>query len=101
MGAMFNENRGEFSKNAIGVRGLIWQLTEGRGQVIAKMDYDTGDLVRDGKTGFAVPCGVDETGEVLHKLDPALADTQVASYYKNREAVVKRRIKDVFKKGDL
>jgi hypothetical protein len=63
------------------------------------MDIDTEDIMR-GPDGFAIKCGVNEPGQVLHRLDPELLASG-PTYYKNDEATVKRRISDVFKKGDL
>lgn len=99
-GAMFNRNKGDFTRSAIGKRGLLWKLMKGRNEKLVKCDVDTGELVRD-ENGFAVLCGPDEPGQALHKLDPTNPGVLVSSYYNNDEATTKRRIKDVFKKGDL
>jgi acyl-CoA synthetase (AMP-forming)/AMP-acid ligase II len=99
-GATFNENNGDFTKFAIGKRGVIWNLIKGGSEVIVKADVDTGEIVRD-QDGFAIRCGVDEPGQVIHKLDPKNPGAVVSSYYGNEAATTKRRINDVFKKGDL
>lgn len=99
-GATFNHNRGDFTKFAIGRRGPVWKLLKGRNEVMVKCDVDTGEIIRD-ETGFAIRCGVDDPGQVLHKLDPKNPDMLVSSYYNNDEATKKRRIRDVFKTGDL
>ena len=100
MGASFNYNVGEFGKNAIAKRGLIWHLRNKGHEVRVKMDVATEDIMRD-KNGFAMECDVDEPGEVLHKMDPAAPRAMFAGYYKNEAASNKRFISDVFKKGDL
>jgi len=100
MGGTFNENRGEFSRYSVGVRGLIWRLTNGKNERIVKIDEDLETLVRD-RNGFVVQCATDEPGEVLHQLDPADPDAGVARYYGNDSATEKRRIRDVFEKGDM
>jgi hypothetical protein len=99
-GATFNYNRGDFTKFAIGWRGPIWKLTKGRNEVLVRADPDTGEVLR-GPDGFAIRCGVDEPGQAIHKLDPKSPDVLVSGYYDNAGAMTKRRIKDVFKTGDL
>ncbi|OCK79861.1 acetyl-CoA synthetase-like protein [Lepidopterella palustris CBS 459.81] len=99
LGATFNENRGPFTRHAIGLRGLIWEWRNGGNEARVKMDVDTEEIMRD-ERGFAVRAKVGEPGQVLHRLDPAMLGTAPA-YYKNEGASVGRRIKDVFEKGDL
>lgn len=99
LGATFNKNHGPFTANCIGLRGLIWHWRYGDEEVRVKMDVDTEDIMRD-ENGFAIRCGVNEPGQVLHRLDPALLDS-VPGYYKNDKATLDRRIADVFEKGDL
>jgi acyl-CoA synthetase (AMP-forming)/AMP-acid ligase II len=98
LGATFNANRGEFGRNAVAVRGLYWNLVNGGREKRVRMDVDTGEIIRD-KHGFAVECKTGEPGEVLHKLDPALA--AFTTYYKNDSAWTKRQLRDVFKAGDM
>ena len=100
MGSMFNENHGDFSRNAIGVRGLIWYALLGRKEVRVKMDVDTEQIVRD-ENGFAITCRDGEPGEVVHKIDPRAPIPQFAGYYDNEEAGEKRMIKNLFKAGDM
>ncbi|KAF2427797.1 fatty acid transporter [Tothia fuscella] len=100
LGSSFNENRGDFTRNAIGKRGLIWRVFKSSKEVRVKIDVDTEDIVRN-QNGFAVKCEVDEPGEVIHWLDPASPDAAFHGYWKNKGAGDKRKIKDVFKKGDL
>ncbi|GES59652.1 fatty acid transporter protein [Aspergillus terreus] len=76
MGAMYNPNRGEFSRHAIG--------THSRSK----------DRLCNGMSR-GVP------GETIHWVDPANPYTQFEGYYKNQEATNKRFIRDVFKKGDM
>ncbi|KAF2097327.1 long-chain fatty acid transporter-like protein [Rhizodiscina lignyota] len=99
-GATFNENHGDFTKFCIGKRGVIWKLTKGKNEVIVKADPDTGEVIRD-KNGFAIRCGIDEPGQVVHRLDPKNPGALVSAYFGNEGATTKRRIRDVFEKGDL
>ncbi|KIW39871.1 uncharacterized protein PV06_08443 [Exophiala oligosperma] len=97
LGACFNENRGEFGRNALAIRGPLWRYWNGANEKRVRMDVDSGEVVRDGN-GFAVEVGVDEPGEVLHRIDPTTAS--FTTYYKNDGAWEKRQLRDVFGKGD-
>lgn len=99
LGASFNANRGDFSRGAVAVRGLYWRWLNSANEKRVRMDIDTGEILRDPHTGFAMECGPDEPGEVLHRIDPATA--QFTTYYKNDESWTKRQLRDVFQKGDL
>ncbi|KAL5363142.1 hypothetical protein BJX96DRAFT_177811 [Aspergillus floccosus] len=101
MGAMYNPNLGEFSRHAIGVRGLLWNLINGSREKMVKIDVDTQEIIRDPKTGFARECPRGIPGETIHCVDPANPYAQFEGYYKNEEATNKRFIRDVFKKGDM
>ena len=98
LGPSFNENKGDFTKFAIGKRGLISRMR--RVEVLVRIDPDTEDILRN-ENGFAVKCKIDEPGEVLHKIDPQNPDAAFIGYFKNKAAGDKRKIKDVFRKGDL
>ena len=100
MGASFNANRGEFGKNAIGMRGIYWNLTNGSNEKRVRIDIDTEEILRD-KNGFAILCKDGQAGEVVHRMDPATADTVFAGYYKNKGASQKRFTRDLFQKDDL
>ncbi|KAF1835496.1 long-chain fatty acid transporter-like protein [Decorospora gaudefroyi] len=99
LGAMFNRNAGPFTANCIGLRGLIWNWKFGHQEVMVKMDVDTEDIMRDAN-GFAIRCGVNEPGQVLHKLTPETV-AAAPGYYNNEGATQGRRITDVFEKGDM
>jgi acyl-CoA synthetase (AMP-forming)/AMP-acid ligase II len=103
MGSMFNLNKGEFSRHAIGVRGLLWNMINGPREKIVRIDVDTQEILRDPKTGFATECPRGEAGETIHWIDPAapLARVHFQGYYKNEEATKKRFIRDVFQKDDM
>ncbi|KAJ6002745.1 hypothetical protein N7451_005292 [Penicillium sp. IBT 35674x] len=100
LGRSFNHNRGPFGANAIGRRGLLWNWYNAEKEVRVKVDVDTQDILRD-ENGFAIPCKLGEAGEVLHKLDPALPDALFQGYFRDKPANEKRKISNVFKKGDL
>ncbi|CAK3845850.1 fatty acid transporter [Lecanosticta acicola] len=100
LGATFNENRGDFGRNCIGVRGAIWNWKMGGQEVHARIDPDTEEMLRDAK-GWVVKCNANEPGEVIHRLDPATAEQSFKGYYKNAGATQKRLMRDVFEPGDL
>lgn len=99
LGATFNRNAGPFTAHTIGLRGLIWNWRFNNEEVRVKMDIDTEDIVRDEK-GFAIRCGLNEPGQVLHRLTPETLPS-VPGYYNNDGATENRRIRDVFQKGDM
>ncbi|KAI1427197.1 fatty acid transporter [Xylaria sp. FL1777] len=99
MTTLTNANRGDFSRNAISLRGLLWRLLN-RDERRILIDPDTLEVIR-GKDGWAVEAKVDEPGEIITRLDPAAPDVGSPQYFNNRSATVKRRISDVFRKGDL
>ncbi|RFU27360.1 hypothetical protein B7463_g8986, partial [Scytalidium lignicola] len=101
MGPMFNFNRGDFSKHAIGIRGLLWHMVQGPNEKIVRIDIDTEEILRDPRTGRVIICKAGEPGEAIHKIDPVNPKAAFAGYFDNEGASNKRFIKDVFKKGDL
>jgi acyl-CoA synthetase (AMP-forming)/AMP-acid ligase II len=73
LGATFNRNCGDFGRSCIGVRGAMWQWKMGGKEVHARIDPDTEEIVKD-KDGWVVRSAVNEPGEVIHKVDPALVE---------------------------
>ena len=100
LGATFNRNQGTFGRNAIGVRGFLWNWKMGDKEVRARIDPDTEDLVRDAR-GRVVRAAVNEPGEVIHRVDPSMVLQTFKGYYKNEAATEKRWMRDVFEPGDL
>ncbi|KAF1840754.1 long-chain fatty acid transporter-like protein [Cucurbitaria berberidis CBS 394.84] len=99
LGATFNRNAGPFTAHTVGLRGLLWNWKFSEQEVRVKMDVDTEDIMRD-ENGFAIKCGANEPGQVLHRLTPETLPG-APGYYKNEGATQNRRITDVFKKGDM
>ncbi|KIW84650.1 hypothetical protein Z517_00038 [Fonsecaea pedrosoi CBS 271.37] len=100
LGLSFNANRGEFGRNAVGIRGLCWRWMNNDAEKRVKIDVTTEELLLD-KNGFAIECKTGEAGEAIHRLDPANPEAAFPGYYKNSQATEKKKIKDVFKRGDL
>lgn len=97
----WNANRGAFGRNAIAVRGPLWHLLNGAREKRVRIDVATEDILRDAATGFAVECRDGEAGETIHKVDPAVQGVAFAKYFNNSDAGLKRRVTDVFEKGDV
>jgi acyl-CoA synthetase (AMP-forming)/AMP-acid ligase II len=95
-----NRNRGGFGRNAIAVRGPLWHFLNGSRERRIKIDVDSEEILRDPKTGSAIPCKTGEAGETIHKVDPAMATKAFEKYINNPEAGLKRRLQNVFEKGD-
>lgn len=93
-------NRGEFGRNAVGVRGPLWRLLNGAGEKRIRIDVDTEEVIRT-SDGFAVQCKIDEPGELINKVDPAMEEIVFTRYYKNKASEEKKKLRDVFVKGDL
>ena len=100
LGATFNWNRGEFSRNAIGIRGSLWYWNNGKNEVRAKINPDTEDIVR-GDDGWVIEAGTGEPGEVLHRIEPSMKVAAFKGYFKNEEASEKRWMQNVFEPNDL
>lgn len=100
LGATFNPNQGEFSRNAIGVRGVLWHHWNGQNEIRARIDPDTEEILR-GDDGWVVKAGVNEPGEVLHKVDPSIKAGAFKGYFKNEQASEKRWMYNVFGPNDL
>jgi acyl-CoA synthetase (AMP-forming)/AMP-acid ligase II len=100
-GTMWNANRGAFGRNAIAVRGPLWHFLNGGREKRIRIDVDSQEVLRDPETGFAIECAVDEPGEAINKVDPTLAPAVFGRYMNNPAAGLKRRLQDVFEKGDI
>lgn len=96
----FNANRGDFGLGAIGVRGLYWKWMNGDNEKRVKIDVVTEEIQRDAN-GFAIACKDGDPGETLYKMDPAAPNAAFVGYFRNTGATEKRKIRDVFRKGDL
>ncbi|KAF2090334.1 fatty-acyl-CoA synthase [Saccharata proteae CBS 121410] len=101
MGSVFNKNKGEFTRHALALRGLMWKLRRGGTEALVKLDLDDGDAIVRDKDGWAVRAKTNEPGEMLYLLDQTLENHGYTGYFDNPGASEKRKIRDVFKKGDL
>jgi fatty-acyl-CoA synthase len=89
--------------NLTGEVGSVGQLPFARlrGYRLARVDADTGELARTAQ-GRAIPCGVDEPGELLYRLKPAV-NRPTGNYlgYVGERPGGERIARDVFRAGDV
>ena len=97
---VWNKNRGPFGSTAVSVRGLLWHLLNGGLEKRVLIDVDSEEVIRKAD-GFAVECKAGEVGEHINKVDPSMEETAFSRYYKNAAGEEKRKLRDVFEKGDL
>lgn len=95
---LLNYNRGPFTSGCVGHHGLIMRGILHNVFVPVAIDPETGDVLRDPKTGFATRAPYEEGGEILVNIPGTEA---FQGYWHNEEATNKKFLKDVFKKGDL
>jgi acyl-CoA synthetase (AMP-forming)/AMP-acid ligase II len=62
------------------------------------IDPETGDVLRNSKSGFAVRSSYEQGGEILVNIPGEYA---FQGYWQNTEATNKKFLRGVFKKGDL
>lgn len=95
---LFNHNRGPFTSGSVGHHGFIMRGILHNVFVPVAIDPETGDILRDSKTGFAVRSPYEQGGEILVNVPGKEA---FQGYWRNNEATNKKFLRDVFKKGDL
>lgn len=74
-----------------------------KGSIIpAAVDTETGNLIRDNKTGFVKCVSFEEGGEILVKVEPGsnVPGKDFRGYWRNEEATSKKIAQHVLKKGD-
>jgi acyl-CoA synthetase (AMP-forming)/AMP-acid ligase II len=95
---LFNHNRGPFTSGCVGHHGLLMRGILHNVFVPVAIDPETGDILRDSKTGFAVRSPYDQGGEIIVNVP---GEEAFQGYWHNDEATNKKFLRDVFKKGDL
>ncbi|KAJ4302769.1 hypothetical protein N0V90_001660 [Kalmusia sp. IMI 367209] len=96
--AMVNHSLNAYTQDSVGRHGAIlrWQMRDT--YVPVAIDAETGALVRDPHTGFAVRRSFDEGGEILVKVPD---ESAFAGYTNNPAATAKKFERNVLQKGDL
>ncbi|KAF6807623.1 amp dependent ligase [Colletotrichum sojae] len=93
-----NLSRGDFFANAIGHHGMLLRFKYRNMVIPAAVDTDTGEVLRDSKTGLVVRMPYEVGGEILVEHP---GERAFPGYFNNPEATDKKYVKDVLKKGDI
>lgn len=96
--ALQNICRGEFQLGAVGHQGAISRRNTHDVYIPVETDYETGQMYRDPKTGFARRKPYEQGGELLVRV---ASEKAFVGYWNNPEATAKMFERNVFKKGDL
>jgi acyl-CoA synthetase (AMP-forming)/AMP-acid ligase II len=98
MFSLVNHSCGPYLSGAVGHQGLISRALSRKVYVPVAIDPETGDILRDKKTGFAMRSSYDQGGEIL----VAVPNTNAfQGYWRNPQATDKKFARDVFRRGDL
>lgn len=95
---MIARSKNEYLRACVGHHGGIARMLLRNTYIPVAVDYDTGDVWRDPKTGFAKRTPYVEGGEILVAVPSKAA---FAGYRRNPNATDKRFAANVFKKGDV
>ena len=90
--------KGPYLRACVGHHGGVFRALLRNTYVPVEFDYETGDIYRDPRTGFAKRVPYEEGGEILVAVPSKEA---FGGYWRNPDATNKRFAADVFKKGDL
>ncbi|KAJ1337760.1 solute carrier family 27 (fatty acid transporter) member 1/4 [Microdochium nivale] len=94
-----NRCRGDFRAHAVGHHGWLYRRRFRDTFVPVEIDADTGELIRDPKTGFVKRVPPEQGGEILVAQGTPLAP-MFGGYHGNKEATDGKFVHNVFKKGD-
>ncbi|OHE99706.1 AMP-binding enzyme [Colletotrichum orchidophilum] len=92
-----NLSRGDFFANALGHHGLLLRLKYRNMVVPVQIDAETGNIIRDPKTGLALRASYEVGGEILVEHP---GERAFPGYFNNEEATNKKFVRDILKKGD-
>lgn len=98
MFSLVNWNSGPFTSACVGHHGAILRYLFRKGYVPVAIDYETGDIWRDPKTGLCRRQDYSEGGEILVAL---FSEAGFQGYWGNPDATNKKFARDVLRKGDL
>ena len=96
--SLFIWNRGDYTAECVGHHGALLRWYMRDTFVPVQIDYETNEIVRDPKTGWAKRNDYKEGGEIIVKVP---SEAAFPGYYNNPDATKKKFIRDVFSKGDL
>ena len=95
---LMNLNRGPFTAGSVGHHGLLMRGLLHNVFVPVAIDPDTGDVLRDPKTGFVVRASYEQGGEIIVKIP---SEQAFQGYWRNDTATEKKFLRNVFCTGDL
>lgn len=98
MFSLRNWNKGDFTAGSVGHHGALMRAFTKNTFIPVAIDYESNEIVRDPKTGFAIRSHYEQGGEILVRL---ASKQSFPGYWNNPEATGKKIITDVFEKGDL
>jgi acyl-CoA synthetase (AMP-forming)/AMP-acid ligase II len=93
-----NYSRNDHFADAVGHHGAVFRAVFKNTYIPVKLDYETGEIWRHPKTGFAQRQPYEEGGEMLVKV---VDENVFKGYWNAPEATAKKYARDVFEKGDL
>ncbi|KAF2854305.1 acetyl-CoA synthetase-like protein [Plenodomus tracheiphilus IPT5] len=96
--AMNVHSKGPFTATTVAQHGAIIRKALHDVYVPVPIDPETGELLRDPKTGFVKRNSYSEGGEILVNVP---GEEAFAGYHNNSKATAKKFERNVFKKGDL
>lgn len=96
--SLSNWNKGDYTVGSVGHHGFLMRAFTKNTLIPVAIDYESNEIVRDPKTGFARRSPYEQGGEILVRLT---TKQSFPGYWNNPEATEKKLITDVFEKGDL
>lgn len=96
--SLLNYNSGPFTSGSVGHHGTLLRGLLRNVYIPVAIDPETGDVLRDPKTGFATRAPYEEGGEIIVNIPNKEA---FQGYWKNDAATEKKYLQNVFQKGDL
>lgn len=95
---LLNLNKGDFTADSVGHHGALSRIAQRNNIVPVQASHETGELIRDPRSGFAKRRPYEEGGEILVRVS---SESEFPGYWNNSEATQKKFVYDVFKKGDI
>lgn len=96
--AMVVHSKGPFTATCVGQHGAIIRRALNNVYVPVAIDPETGELLRNARTGFVQRNSYNEGGEILVGVP---SEEAFAGYHNNPTATAKKFERNVFKNGDL
>lgn len=92
-----NQSRGDFLAGSVGHHGALLRWKYHDAYVPVAVDTETGQIIRDPRTGFASRVPYEVGGEILVAVP---GERSFMGYFNNAKATENKYVRDVFRKGD-